>query len=83
MNVSLTHTLGAADVSAVAGLAVAGVGAQSVETLAVFAQVAHHATLINIWTETRNVCSGYNKIINNKIFKVKINVLNKLSFGLI
>lgn len=58
VKLSLTHTQCAADVSGVARLAGAAVGAQSVDTLTVFAQVPHHTTLINIWTETRKVSSG-------------------------
>ena len=54
---SLTHTLRAADVGSVARFAGAAEGAQSVDALTILAQVPHHTTLINIWTETRNVSS--------------------------
>lgn len=48
----LTHTQSAADVGGVAGLAGAAVGAQTVDALTILAQVPHHTTLINIWTQT-------------------------------
>lgn len=51
VKLSLTHTLCAADVGSEARFAGASVGAQSVETLTILAQVAHHTTLINIWME--------------------------------
>ena len=51
----LTHTQRASDVSGVARFAGATKGAQSVDTLAVLAQVPHYTTLIDIWTETRNI----------------------------
>lgn len=49
----LTHANCAGDVGGVAGFAGAAVGAQRVETLTVPAQVSHHATLVNVWTESR------------------------------
>lgn len=54
MNLSLTHTLRASDVSSVARFADATVGAQTVDTLTIPAQVPHHTALIDIWTEMRN-----------------------------
>lgn len=51
MNVSLTHTQCAGDVSGVTSFADTVIGAQCVDALAVLAQVPHHTTLINIWTK--------------------------------
>lgn len=48
VNLDLTHTQCAADVSGVARFTDAAVGAQSVDALTVLAQVPHHTTLINI-----------------------------------
>lgn len=49
----LTHANCAGDVGGVAGFAGAAVGTQRVDALTVLAQVSHHATLVNVWMETR------------------------------
>lgn len=53
VKLSLTHTQRAGYVSCVARFADAVIGAQSIDTLTILAQVSHHTTLVNIWIEAR------------------------------